>query len=78
MIGRISPDLPDAVQRILVWCALGCALSRQGSSWRLTPPDWMRPPRGPAPKPIQDRTAQAAIRAGAVASVPADLFGRAA
>lgn len=75
MIGRISSDLPDAVQRILVWCELGCALSRSGRGWRLEPPATMRAPRGPAPKLIQDRTAQAAIRAGARVSAPSDLFG---
>ncbi|GJE41281.1 hypothetical protein [Methylobacterium soli] len=72
---RISSDLPDGVQRLLVWCSLGCALVRDGRGWRLDVPGGLPIARRPFPKPIQDRTAQAAIQRGARVFKPADLFG---
>lgn len=79
MLGlRLPPDLSPSVQRLVVWTALGCVLVRAAGSWRLERPATMRGTRGPAPKTIQDRTAQEAIRYGARVSAPADLFGRAA
>ncbi|TXN38970.1 hypothetical protein FV232_00985 [Methylobacterium sp. WL30] len=65
---------PPAVQRLLVWSALGCRLVREAGRWRLEKPADMPRGRGPAPTPIQDRTARAAIAAGAQTGAPADLF----
>lgn len=78
MLSPAARLLPEAVQRLLIWSALGCMLVRDGGRWRLQRPAWMTGSRGPAPKPIQDRTAQAAIAAGARVDAPDDLFGRAA
>lgn len=79
---RIPLGLPEAVQRILVWCALGCLFVYEAGRWRLEAPASMRFPIGPAPTPIQDRTAQAAVLAGAPVTRAGDLFvadaGRAA
>lgn len=75
MIPPISSDLSPAIQRILVWCALGCMLAREGGRWRLERPADMRRDIGPAPAVIQDRTAQAAIKLGARVHASGDLFG---
>lgn len=75
MTSLISSDLSPAIQRILVWCSLGCTLAREGGRWRLERPADMRPDIGPAPTAIQDRTAQAAIKLGARVHTSTDLFG---
>jgi len=75
---RLPPDLSPAVQRLVVWTALGCVLVRVAGGWRLERAASMRGSRGPAPKPIQNRTAQEAIRHGARVGAPEDLFGSAA
>ncbi|MER2263521.1 hypothetical protein [Methylobacterium oxalidis] len=72
---RVSLSLPEPVQWILVWCALGCQFVYEAGRWRLEPPASMRFPTGPAPTPIQDRTAQAAVLAGAPVTRAGDLFG---
>ncbi|GEP06440.1 hypothetical protein [Methylobacterium oxalidis] len=79
---RIPLGLPEPVQRIFVWCALGCHFVYEAGRWRIEPPASMRFPVGTAPTPIQDRTAHAAVLAGAPVTRAGDLFaadaGRAA
>lgn len=73
-IGFVPLDFRESVQRLTTWCRAGCALMREGGRWRLTKPETWRFPHGPAPRPISEEAAQAAVLAGARVERAPDLF----
>lgn len=69
--------LAAAVQRIVVWCFLGCTLVREASRYRLVPGEGMPEHRRPPQKPIRAVAAEEAIRSGFLVPQPDGLFGEA-
>lgn len=74
-IPRSVYGLPEGVQRVVVWCFLGCVLERLAKSYRAVPGEVMPWYWRPSVRAVRAATAERAIATGLLVPVTSGLFG---
>ena len=74
-IPRSVYAMPEGVQRVIVWCFLGCVLERLANGYRACPGESMPRLWRPPVRSVRSETAERAIATGLVVPVASGLFG---
>lgn len=67
--------MSPGVQRVIVWCFLGCVLERLAKGYRAIPGSVMSRRWRPPVRSVRSDTAESAIATGLLVPVSAGLFG---